>query len=53
MLINFTNLKPSASVEVSLMTSQLKKEGRRVYPLSVGETHFLSFSLKVRSWKKH
>lgn len=40
MSINFELLKPSASMEVTRIAGELKKLGRKVYPLSIGDTHF-------------
>lgn len=40
MSINFELLKPSASMEVTRIAGELKKQGRKVYPLSAGDTHF-------------
>jgi aspartate/methionine/tyrosine aminotransferase len=40
MSINFELLKPSASMEVTRIAGELKKQGRNVYPLSAGDTHF-------------
>ena len=40
MSINFDLLKPSASMEVTRIAGELKKQGRKVYPLSAGDTHF-------------
>jgi aspartate/methionine/tyrosine aminotransferase len=40
MSINFELLKPSASMEVTRIAGELKKQGRKIYPLSAGDTHF-------------
>lgn len=40
MSINFDLLKPSASMEITRLAGQLKLLGRKVYPLSIGDTHF-------------
>jgi aspartate/methionine/tyrosine aminotransferase len=40
MSIKFENLKPSASMEVMKIAGDMKKEGKNVFPLSVGDTHF-------------
>ena len=40
MSLNFNLLKPSASMEVTRIANELKKMGRTVYPLSIGDTHF-------------
>ena len=40
MIVDFNLLKPSASMEVARLAGQLKKEGRKIYPLGIGDTHF-------------
>lgn len=40
MSINLTDLKPSASMELTRMARAIKEEGRTVYTLSIGDTHF-------------
>jgi aspartate/methionine/tyrosine aminotransferase len=40
MSINFELLKPSASMEVTRIAGDLRKQGRKVYPMSMGDTHF-------------
>jgi aspartate aminotransferase/aminotransferase len=40
MSINFDLLKPSASMEVTKLAGELKQQGKKVFPLSAGDTHF-------------
>lgn len=40
MSINFKSLNPSASMEVTRIAGELRKAGKKVYPLSAGDTHF-------------
>lgn len=40
MSINFNNLKPSASMEVAKTANKMKAEGKKVFPLGIGDTHF-------------
>jgi aspartate/methionine/tyrosine aminotransferase len=47
MSINFERLKPSASMEMSRISNELKKKGAKIYPLGIGDTHFqLPISIK-------
>jgi len=38
--IDFNLLKPSASMEMTRVAAELKKMGKTIYPLSIGDTHF-------------
>ena len=40
MAIDFNKLTPSASMEVTRIAGELRKAGKKVYPLSAGDTHF-------------
>lgn len=40
MSFNFDLLKPSASMEVTKLAGELEKQGKKVFPLSAGDTHF-------------
>jgi aspartate/methionine/tyrosine aminotransferase len=40
MSINFNLLKPSASMEVTKLAGELKKQGKKIFPLGAGDTHF-------------
>lgn len=40
MSINFDKLKPSASMEMARISSELKQKGNKIYPLGIGDTHF-------------
>ena len=40
MSLNFELIKPSASMEASKIANELKTKGQKVYPLSIGDTHF-------------
>jgi aspartate/methionine/tyrosine aminotransferase len=38
--MNFSKISPSASIEFTRLANELRKQGKKVYPLSIGDTHF-------------